>query len=67
MHTHTHTHTHACVHAHTHTHTHIVMHGHITDEDGRTAGRERHEMFVAGATRQQKNFEKGLQRLELKK
>ena len=28
---------------------------------------EEHEMFVAGATREQKNFEGGLQRLEWKK
>ena len=58
---------HTCIYTHTHTHTHTLMHSHITDGDGRTGGQVRREMFVAGATREQKSSEGGLQRLEFKK
>ena len=59
--THTRTHAHACTHTHTHPHARSY---HWWRWKNRT---ERHEMFVAGAPREQKSSEGGLQRLEFKK
>ena len=63
-HTCTRTHTHTCTRTHTHTHNPHAQSHHWQRWKNR---RERHEMFVAGATREQKSFEGGLQRLESKK
>ena len=41
------------------------MHSHITDGVRRTGGNDK--MFVAGATREQKSFEGGLQKIEIQK
>ena len=57
----------ALTHTHTHTHTHILMHSHITDEDGRTGGKNMKCLWLElQSTREQKNSEGDLQRLELK-
>ena len=59
---------HAHTHTPTHTHTYHLMHNHITDEDGRTGGKNMKCLWQElQSTREQKNYEGGLQRRQFKK